>query len=116
MGQRGGLGVLCAGIMHSTLILLCAELFQSCLTLFHPMDFSLPGYSVHEILQARILEWVKPSFRASALGTSKMAVSLWPSCISLFLIAPTGHAWLFIVSYSFFVNEETFGQVQGQAR
>ena len=101
--------------MHSTLILLCAELFQSCLTLFDPMDFSPPGCSVHEILQARILEWVKPSSRASALGTSKVAVSLWPSCISLFLIAPTVHAWLFTVSYSFFVNEETFVQVQGQA-
>ena len=31
---------------------------QSCLTLCDPMDCSLPGSSVHEILQARILEWV----------------------------------------------------------
>ena len=31
---------------------------QSCLTLCHPMDCSLPGSSVHGILQARILEWV----------------------------------------------------------
>ena len=31
---------------------------SSCLTLFDPMDCSLPGFSVHEILQARILEWV----------------------------------------------------------
>ena len=31
---------------------------QSCLTLFDPMDCSLPDYSVHEISQARILEWV----------------------------------------------------------
>ena len=31
---------------------------QSCLTLCHPMDHSLPGSSVHGILQARILEWV----------------------------------------------------------
>ena len=29
-----------------------------CLTLRDPMDCSLPGSSVHEILQARILEWV----------------------------------------------------------
>ena len=28
---------------------------QSCLTLCNPMDCSLPGYSVHRILQARIL-------------------------------------------------------------
>ena len=31
---------------------------QSCPTLYDPMDFSLPGSSVHGILQARILEWV----------------------------------------------------------
>ena len=31
---------------------------QSCLTLCDPMDCSLPGSSVHGILQARILEWV----------------------------------------------------------
>ena len=28
-----------------------------CLTLCNPMDYSLPGSSVHGILQARTLEW-----------------------------------------------------------
>ena len=37
---------------------------QSCLTLSDPMDCSLPGSSVHGILQVRILEWVTmPSSR-----------------------------------------------------
>ena len=41
---------------------------QSCLTLCDPMDCSLPGSSVHGILQARILEWVASPFsRASFL-------------------------------------------------
>ena len=31
---------------------------QSCRTLCNPMDCSLPGSSVHGILQARILQWV----------------------------------------------------------
>ena len=31
---------------------------QSCPTLCHPMDCSLPGSPVHRILLARILEWV----------------------------------------------------------
>ena len=31
---------------------------QSCPALCDPMDCSLPGSSVHGILQARILEWV----------------------------------------------------------
>jgi len=35
---------------------------QLCLTLCDPMDYSLPGSSVHGILQARILEWVAISF------------------------------------------------------
>ena len=35
---------------------------QLCLTLCNLMDSSLPGSSVHEILQARILEWVAVSF------------------------------------------------------
>ena len=35
-----------------------AKVTQSCPTLCDPMDCSLPGSSVHGILQARILEWV----------------------------------------------------------
>ena len=31
---------------------------QSCLTLWDPMDCSLPGSSVYGILQAGILEWI----------------------------------------------------------
>ena len=35
---------------------------QSCPTLCDPLDCSLPGSSVHGILQARILEWVAIPF------------------------------------------------------
>ena len=34
-----------------------SEDFQSCPTLSDPMDYSLPGSSVHGIFQARVLEW-----------------------------------------------------------
>ena len=34
-----------------------SEVAQSCLTLSDPMDFSLPGSSIHGIFQARVLEW-----------------------------------------------------------
>ena len=37
-------------------ILAPAKLLQSCLTLCNPKDCSPPGFSVHEISQARILE------------------------------------------------------------
>ena len=38
---------------------------QSCPTLCDPMDCSLPGFSVHGILQARTLEWVAISFSSA---------------------------------------------------
>ena len=36
-----------------------------CLTLHDPMDYSLPGSSVHGIFQARVLEWVAIAFSES---------------------------------------------------
>jgi len=63
------------------------KLAQSCLTLCDPMDCSLPGSSVHRILQARILEWVAiPFFRGSSQPWDKTQVSgiagrfftIWP--------------------------------------
>ena len=52
---------------QSGLNVLCAKLLQSRPTLCDPMDSSLPGFSVHRILQARILEWVvMPSPRGSS--------------------------------------------------
>jgi len=43
------------------LVCVC-EVAQSCPTLCDPVDCSLPGSSVHGILQARILEWIAISF------------------------------------------------------
>ena len=39
-----------------------SEVPQSCPTLCDPMDCSLPGSSIHGILQARVLEWVAVCF------------------------------------------------------
>ena len=39
-----------------------SEVAQSCPTLCDPMDCRLPGFYVHGIFQARILEWVAISF------------------------------------------------------
>ena len=57
----------------------CAVHAQLCPTLWDPMDWSPPGSSVHEIFQARILEW-------AAISSSRE--SSWPrdqiriSCVS----------------------------------
>ena len=46
---------------------LCAQSPQTCPALCDPVDCSLPGSSVHGILQIRILEWVAmPSSRGSS--------------------------------------------------
>ena len=53
-----------------------AQSLQSCPTLCDPMDCSPPGSSVHEILQARILEWVVISFsRGSSWPRDQTQVS-----------------------------------------
>ena len=49
-----------------------AKSHQSCHTLCNPMEYSLPSFCVHGVLQARILEWIAmPSTRGSS----------WPSLL-----------------------------------
>ena len=52
---------------------------QSCLTLSHPMDCSLPGSSVHGTFQARILEWVVIPLCQGIFQTQGWN---WVSCIA----------------------------------
>ena len=52
---------------------------QSCPTLCDPMNCSLPGCSVHGILQARMLEWVAISF---SRGSSQPRNQTQVSCIA----------------------------------
>ena len=44
------------------LLNMCVLVAQSCPTLFDSMDCSLPGSSIHRILQARILDWIAIPF------------------------------------------------------
>ena len=57
------------------------EVAQSCLTLSDPMDCSLPGSSVQEIFQARVLEWGAIAF--SVLCLSVQFSSVAQSCSTL---------------------------------
>ena len=53
-----------------------SEVVQSCPTLWEPMECSLPGFSVHEVFQARILKWVAFSFsRGSSQPRDQTLVS-----------------------------------------
>ena len=63
-----------------------AQSLQSCLTLCDPMNCSLPGSSVHGILQARILEWVAlPSCRRSPQPRDQTCIS-HVSCIGRWVL------------------------------
>ena len=67
-----------------------SEIAQSCPTLCSPMDCSLPGFSVHGIFQARVLEWVAISFsRGSSWPRSPaLQADILPS------EPPGEHKWL----------------------
>ena len=63
------------GILISIASVLCSD-GQSCPTLCNPMDYSLPGTSVHGISQARILEWVTIFFsRGSSQPRDRTRIS-----------------------------------------
>ena len=59
-GKNTGVG--CHVLLQCMKVKSESEFSQSCPTLSNPMDCNLPGSSTHEILQARILEWVTIAF------------------------------------------------------
>ena len=92
---------------------------QSCLTLCDPMNCSPPGSCVHEIFQARILEWVAISFSREssqprdqtqvsstagrfftdwATREAKSAISIHISPPSWIPLPPTPHATRWVVT------------------
>ena len=57
----------------------CSVVTRSYLTLCDPVDYNLPGSSVHGILQTRTLEWAAISF---SRGSSHLRDQTCVSCIS----------------------------------
>ena len=51
---------------------------QSCPTLSDPMDCSLPGFSVHGIFQAKVLEWGAIAFSPSHILSTCFSISKCP--------------------------------------
>ena len=62
-----------------------SEVTQSCLTLSNPMDYSLPGSSVHGFFQATVLEWVAIAFSGMTNLDSilKSRDITWPTKVHL---------------------------------
>ena len=48
----------CVCVCVCVSVCLCVLVSQLCLTLCDPVDYSPPGFSVHRVLQTRILEWL----------------------------------------------------------
>ena len=66
-----------------------SEVAQLCLTLTDPMDCSLPGSSIHEIFQTRVLEWVAIAFSVIFSFSTWHRLSLvayLSLCISIYLM------------------------------
>ena len=59
-----------------------------CPTLCNPMDYSLPGSSVHGILLARTLEWVANPF---SRGSSRPRDRTQVSCIAVKILYHLSH-------------------------
>ena len=75
-GKNTGLG--CHFLLRYMKVKSESEVARSCPTLSDSMDCSLPGSSVHEIFQARVLEWVAIAF--SEFITSDQIRSVAQSC------------------------------------
>ena len=54
-GKNTGVG--CHFLLQCMKVKSESEIAQSCPTLSDPRDCSLPGFSIHGIFQARVLEW-----------------------------------------------------------
>ena len=67
-------GVDCHFLLQCMKVKSESEVAQSYLTLSDPMDCSLPGSSIHEIFQARVLEWgaIAVSLHIHRLGGKKI--------------------------------------------
>ena len=62
--------------VHTYMYVCESEITQSYLTLCNPVDCSLPGFSVHGIFQAIVMEWIAISFsRGSSQPRERTQVS-----------------------------------------
>ena len=79
-----------------------SEVAQSCPTLCDPMNCSLPGSSLHGILQARVLEWIAISFsRGSSRPRDRARVSRIPGrCFNPWATREEIHSCLRSCSFS----------------
>ena len=71
---------------------------QLCLSLCNPMDCIPPGFSIHGIFQARILEWVAISYSggSSNQGIEPVSLDRW----ILYTASPGKHIYIYIHTHT----------------
>ena len=74
-GKNTGVG--CHFLLQCMKVKNESEVTQSCLTVRDPMDCSLPGSSIHGILQARVLEWGAIAF---SISNQSILKEISPEC------------------------------------
>ena len=78
---------------------------HSCLTLCEPVDNSQPGFSVHGILQARILGWVSmPSSRGSSWPGDRTTSLMSPPLAGGFFSSSSKMTEMFRLSWSLLIH------------
>ena len=72
-----------------------SEVAQLCPTLLDPMDYSLPGSSVHGIFQARVLEWGAIAFSVYVCCSSDISAlgGRWDRGFSSIVLAVQAEAY-----------------------
>ena len=75
LGKNTGVG--CHFLLQCMKVKSQSEVAQSCLTLSDPMDYSLPGCSVHGIFQARVLLRMVQKQRQSHVLNIPLNMSIW---------------------------------------
>ena len=79
-----------------------SEIAQLCPTLSDPMDCSLPGSSIHGILQARVLEWGAIAF------SNLIATKVQSQQIQNLTFPPRVLCSMFITLFTYVKENENF--------
>ena len=97
LGRNTGVG--CHFLLQCMKVKSEREVAQSCPTLSDPMDYSLPGSSIHGIFQARVLDWGAIAF--SALRTSEAEYHF--TCYESFIFIFPEFACFYYLEFSFLI-------------
>ena len=79
-GKNTGVG--CHFLLQCMKVESESEVIQSCPTLSDPMDCSLPGSSIHGILQATVLEWGAIAFSRKVISYTYINTHIYYSLCS----------------------------------